>query len=339
MSRKLSLLVLALGILAVFAGSAAAASSPTVSTGAQKSIKQTSAVLLGTVNPNGSSTTYFFQWGLTSAYGLTGHVHSAGSGAKTVNVSSTATGLIPGTAYHYRLVAVSRYGTSVGRDRTFKTTGPPPPVVATGPATAPTSTAVTVTGVINPNGAATGYRFEYGLSTAYGLQTAPAAVASGKAPVIVAARLIGLAPGTIFHYRLVAYHGSTAISDGGDQEFMTVPSPRPKPRVSARTRPGRDRHAPFVFTTSGRVAGPATIPAAFDCNGSVAIRLFNGRSNVSFVLVPLGPNCTYSGQSVLARLPGHGPLGRHVVLRVQVRFRGNAYLRTVGARQQFVIAG
>src|SRR5947209_7042180 len=128
MSRKLRPPVLALGILAVLASPAAAASSPTVSTGAQKSIKQTSAVLLGTVNPNGSSTSYFFQWGLTSAYGLAGHVHAAGSGTKTVNVSSAPSGLIPGTTYHYRVVAVSRYGTAAGRDRTFKTKRPPPPV-------------------------------------------------------------------------------------------------------------------------------------------------------------------------------------------------------------------
>jgi hypothetical protein len=291
------------------------------------------------VNPNGSATSYFFQWGLTNAYGVTGHVHSAGSGTKVVNVSGYPSGLLPGTVYHYRLVAFNRYGTSAGADRTLTTVGPPPPGAATGPSTQPSATGITLTGVINPNGATTGWRFEYGLTSSYTTFTTGGSVPSGKTPVIVSETLAGLEPGTIFHYRLVAFHGTIATSDGSDQIFMTEPSPRPKPSFSAGTRPRHAAHRPFVFTTSGRVRGPASIPSLFDCGGSVAVRFYLGSRNISFVLVPVQSDCTFSAQTVFNRLPGRGRAHRHVVLRVAVRFRGNGYLQSVGARSQLVTLG
>lgn len=339
MSRTLRVMGLSGVVAVVLAAAASAASSPSVATGGHKSVKQTSATLLGTVNPNGSATSYFFQWGLTNAYGVTGRVHSAGSGTKIVNVSGYPSGLLPGTVYHYRLVAYNRYGTSAGADRTLTTVGPPPPGAATGPTTQLSATGITVTGVINPNGAATGWRFEYGLTSNYGTFTTGGTVPSGKTPVIVAESLAGLAPGTIFHYRLVAFHGTIATSYGADGIFMTAPSPRIKPSFSANTKPHHDGHRPFVFTTAGRVRGPASIPSVFDCGGTAAVRFYLGRRNVSFILVPVQPDCTYSAQTVFNRLPGRGRAHRYVVLRVAVRFRGNAYLQSVGARSQLVTLG
>ena len=173
MKRKLELLAAVLGTSALIGGVAVAASSPSVDTGRASHVAQHSAVLHGTVNPNGSSTTYFFQWGLTNAYGVNGKAHSAGAGDKAVAVQQTAGGLIPGTTYHYRLVATNAVGTSVGRDRTFTTAGHPPPGVTTGPATGLSTSGATLTGVVNPAGAATTWWFEWGGSTAYGQETAP----------------------------------------------------------------------------------------------------------------------------------------------------------------------
>src|SRR5207302_7727930 len=126
MPRKLKLLTMCLlagGLLAVVA---AAASSPAVATGSTTKVTSTSAVLQGVVNPNGSATTYYFQWGLTNTYGVMSASHSAGHGTKSKSVSVTARGLVPGTRYHYRIVATNRFGTSVGRDHSFKTAGHPP---------------------------------------------------------------------------------------------------------------------------------------------------------------------------------------------------------------------
>jgi len=336
---KFRLCVLVAVLSGAFAAAAAAASSPSVTTGGHKSVTQTSAVLLGTVNPNGTATSYFFQWGLTSSYGYVGHVHHAGSGTKAVNVSGNPTSLIPGTVYHYRLVALNKDGGAAGRDRTFKTAGPPPPAASTGAATLVGRTGATLTGVIDPNGGATTWRFEYGLSSAYSSYTVGGTLPAGKAPVVVTQTLAGLAPGTIFHYRLVAFHGSVSAGQGADAVFMTEPSRRPTPHIVVRTTPRHDRRRPFTFTTSGRITPPRAIPAQFGCTGWVAIRLFLGRRDVSFILVPLQPDCTFSGQTVLRRKPGRGARNRIVTLRVAVRYRGNGYLQTVAPRSQFITLG
>src|SRR5437588_7113605 len=114
MKRKLVVLVVVTAAVVVVAAVALAASSPSVVTGSASQISQTNAVLKGTVNPNGSGTTYFFEWGLSTAYGANDTAASAGSGTKPVSVARTAGGLIPGTTYHYRLVATNHFGTAVG---------------------------------------------------------------------------------------------------------------------------------------------------------------------------------------------------------------------------------
>jgi hypothetical protein len=90
---------------------------PGVATGAPSQVRDSSAVLNGTVNPEGQSTTYYFQYGTSTAYGLQTSPANAGSGSGNVAVHSTATGLTPGTAYHYRLVAQNSAGTSYGADQ------------------------------------------------------------------------------------------------------------------------------------------------------------------------------------------------------------------------------
>lgn len=302
---------------------AVAASSPTVATGTHTQVTDTSAVLHGTINPNGSATTYYFQWGLTTAYGLQSDAHSAGRGTKAAAVSTTARDLIPGTTYHYRLVATNGGGTTAGADHAFTTAGNPPPNIATGPASAVSKNAATLTAVINPNKQATSYYFQYGTSTAYGSQTIPAAIPAGTTLVTVAQTIGGLEARTIFHFRIVALHGNTAPQPGNDVTFMTLPRHRPVPSIKARTTPANSPHKPFVFTTSGSVKGPNWIPSAYDCRGNVTVRFLFGQRQVGFALLPLGPTCRFSGQTVLARRPGHvSPAG----VTVRVRYAGNGYL-------------
>jgi hypothetical protein len=339
MNGKLKLAIALVAAGAVTGGVAAAASSPTVSTASATSIKQTSAVLQGVINPNGASTTYQFVWGLAKdIYGATSPVKSAGSGAKDKAVAFTAAGLLPGTIYHYRLTASSRFGNTAGADRTFKTAGHPPPQVATGGVSQLGPNTATVTGVINPQGAATTYFFQFGLTVNYGSQTFGAVVAAGAAPVPVATTLTGLAQFTTFHYRLVAQHGSIT-SYGADQSFVTFASPRFGVRVPAHTSPRRDRFAPYVFTTSGSIRLPRSVPPALGCSGQVTVRYFFRGRNIAFALVPVQTNCTFSSQAVFRRLPGHGKKRRIVNLRVRIFFRGNGYLAPEGAKPESVTLG
>jgi hypothetical protein len=92
---------------------------PEANTSSATSVGSSSAVLHGTVIPNGSSTTYYFQYGTTTAYGIQTTSRTTGI---DLSVSETITGLSTNTTYHYRLVATNASGTSYGPDRSFQTT-------------------------------------------------------------------------------------------------------------------------------------------------------------------------------------------------------------------------
>ncbi len=319
-------------------GVALAASSPAVVSGGHGTIAQTSAMVDGTVNPDGSATTYYFRWGPSPAYVANSSPRSAGSGSKPVAVRATAAGLTPGTTYHYQLVATNRYGTATGADRTLMTAGHPPAVVATGAGTQIGATYATLTGAINPENEQTTWQFQYGLSSAYGSSTFGGTLSAGSTPLTVSSPLQGLTPGTIFHYRLVAEHGSI-VSAGGDQIFMTYPSARPVAHVRATTIPHRARRKPFLFTTSGRVVGPSWIPGAFACSGTVTIKSFFAARRVRYSAAAVQPDCTFAAQTAFARKPGRGPKNRQVRLNVFIRFLGNGYLAPTTPRRETIVLG
>lgn len=335
MKRMLKVLTAVAVGAVVSVGVAAAAASPTVRTGLTSKVTNTSAVLSGTVNPDGTSTQYQFQWGLTSAYGLAGTTHSAGSGTKPVTEQSTAGGLIPGTVYHYRLVALNKFGVALGGDRTFKTHGFPPPGVFTGPATQITTTGATLTGTVNPNGQATTYTFQYGTTTAFGQESFGQTLPAGTLPQTVTFALKGLTPGTVFFFRLVAVHGASVVEFGAPESFLTLPSPRPVPRVRAGTKPRIARSKPYSFTTTGSVRHPSWIPASLGCTGDVTIRLFNGRRQVGSTFVALDPTCAFSAKLSFRHLIGH----HATPLRMTIHFRGNSYLAPANARNEHVVLG
>jgi hypothetical protein len=99
----------------------AAATKPTVVTGAAANVTPASATVLGKVTPNGAQTTFLFQYGLTKLYTAGTPITAAGAGAAAVAVTAALSGLAPATTYHYRLVAKNSAGTTNGADRTLKT--------------------------------------------------------------------------------------------------------------------------------------------------------------------------------------------------------------------------
>src|SRR3954451_13406101 len=126
MKRLLSITTaVCLCCIGVLVGQAIAAA-PTATTGSAQGVTSSSATVTGSVNPNGEETTYAFQFGTTTAYGLQTSTKSAGSGNTAHDVSAALTGLRAGTTYHYRLIATNGSGTTVGGDQTFTTSGSPP---------------------------------------------------------------------------------------------------------------------------------------------------------------------------------------------------------------------
>jgi hypothetical protein len=303
-------------------GVAGAAASPTVATGTATKVTTTTAVLTGHVTPNGNTTDYVFSYGPTVAYGAATAGRSAGSGTKPVAVTRTITGLTPGTIYHYRLTAINRSGTGTGADRTFTTAGHPPAAVVTGAPVNVGKTVATPTAVINPEGALTTWVIQYGITGGYGYETFAQTLAPITTAVPVSAQLTGLAPGALFHYRAVAYHGGKIVSAGADATFFTEPSKRPVPRLSARTRPGVARRSPYTFTTAGGLSGAGWIPAAQRCAGNVGVRYHNGRHQLAFVVAPVAADCRFSATASFRRVRGRAP----AALSVTVDYRGTGYL-------------
>jgi hypothetical protein len=117
------LLVMGIGLSGGSMASAAAPvpKPPSVSTGVASLVSTSSATLKGSLNPHGSETSCFFQYGPTTAYGFQTEPAIAGVGPGEVKVTKLITGLQSGTAYHYRIVATNAAGTTVGQDAAFTT--------------------------------------------------------------------------------------------------------------------------------------------------------------------------------------------------------------------------
>jgi hypothetical protein len=337
-NAKLLLAVLVSATVVVPGGVAQAASSPTLITGRPTSVTPASAVLHGTVNPNGSATDYRFEWGLTTSYGAASPLRSAGGGSTASSVEAKISGLLPGSVYHYRLIASNGSGAASGVDRAFKTKGHAPPGATTGAVTQVGLRTATVSGVIDPNGEATTYMFQYGLTSAYGSETFGSTLPAGEGPMTVSEQLSGLAPGTAFHYRIVALHGGIS-SYGGDATFVTLPLRRRIAQLHAKTLPHREAQRPFLFKTSGRLSGASTLLSSVRCTGSVSIAYLRHRHPVAVRLVPLAPDCTFTSQTRLRHLPRRLRRGNRIGLRVEVRFRGNPYVAPVRARAEQVVIG
>ncbi len=198
---------------------------PLVSTGAVSMIGQSSANVTGTVTPEGAETHYYYQYGPSTEYGQRTASAEAGvdvgTGLSSVAAPATLVPLTPGVTYHYRLVAWNEYGTTYGQDATFTTEAGRSPRAVTGPASGISVGEATLSGTINPQGAETSYRFEYGTSVEYGTK-AFGTVLPEQGEQTVTLSLRGLQAGTTYHYRLVVTNpGGTSV--GQDETFTTPP--------------------------------------------------------------------------------------------------------------------
>jgi hypothetical protein len=115
---------------------------PTVTTLAAGSVTETTAVLNGSVNPNGGVTTAFFEWGTNTDYGNPTIQTGIGTAVDS-DFQASITGLSSSTTYHFRIVAVNSAGTTYGADATFTTAWVPTPPTLIAPGSG-TPGAVTV---------------------------------------------------------------------------------------------------------------------------------------------------------------------------------------------------
>jgi uncharacterized repeat protein (TIGR01451 family) len=140
---------------------------PTVTTLATTNVSVTNALLPGTVNPNGSPTVYFFEYGTNSSYGTSTPSATAGNGTAAVPVSATISNLAAGQTYFYRAAASNSFGVTYGAEQRFSAGLPPPSATTLSPASLTTSSAQ-LRGSVNPNNSLASAWFEWGTTTNYG---------------------------------------------------------------------------------------------------------------------------------------------------------------------------
>ncbi len=87
---------------------------PTVETLPVASFNSASAVLRGSLLPNGQTTTAWFQWGAGFNFDRVTAPTVLTPALGTYQLSNTISGLIPGVNYHYRLVATNSAGPGLG---------------------------------------------------------------------------------------------------------------------------------------------------------------------------------------------------------------------------------
>ncbi len=266
---------------------------PTVTTDAASSVSSDGATLNGTVNANNSTTIVIFQYGTTTSYGTDVPAdQSPVTGVVATAVSTTITGLLPNTTYHYRVIAQG-LGTILGADMTF-TTGSVPTAV-TNPASAVGDTTATLNGTVNANNASTTVTFEYGLNTSYGkVVTANQSPVTGSTDTAVSKGLTSLTPNTTYHYRVVANNGSDTVY-GADMTFTTTGS------------------APTAFTRAATNVSStgATLKGTVNANNDSTVVTFEYGTNTSYgstvtaVQSPVTGNSNTAVSAVLTGLTGN----------------------------------
>lgn len=206
---------------------------PTVATGDPSGVSSNSATLVGAVNPQGSATQVYFEYGSSTLYGTTTTTQNLAAGTSIIDVTAGITGLTPNSTYHYRIVATNTGGTVFGNDVSFTATGSGGGGGG-GPTDKPTVTTVAATGIgtrsatlqatINPNGGTTLASFDYGATTSYGTRTTSQSPGNGTSAVSFVTTVTDLQPGTTYHFRIVAAN-SLGESQGADLTLTTLFDP------------------------------------------------------------------------------------------------------------------
>ena len=124
------------------------------------------------------------------------------------------------------------------------------PVASTGAAQSVTATSATLTGRVNPEGQATTYQFQYGLTTSYSNVTPSTSAGSGTKNTAVTAAIGSLTPNTTYHYRIVATN-ATGTTLGADRSFKTAKPSAFKLAASPGT---------IVFGQTTRLSGKVSSP-------------------------------------------------------------------------------
>jgi hypothetical protein len=209
---------------------ALAAAPETPVTGPVQSITASSAVFAGVLNPHatagGEAESYEFVYRQSASECRGEGSLTAGSGA-AAGLPAEAVGpvevteLLPNATYSVCLLVRNEAGEEATGSVVTFTTVAVKPSISEAATKNQTAEAAELTALVDPNGSATTYRFEWGTSSAYesSVPVPAGSVGAGWSGVAVSAHLTGLAANTTYHWRLVASSG-VGVAETGDQAFV-----------------------------------------------------------------------------------------------------------------------
>ena len=257
---------------------------PTVSNAPATGIALTTATLNGMVDPNGQSTSAWFQWGTNTSYGNVTSVTNLPATNASLAVSMAVSNLTPGLTYHFQLLASNSAGVTLSSDQSFATLEELP-IVNSSPANGITLTVATLNGTINPNGLPASAWFQWGANTNYGNTSVVTNLGSGASPIALSYGLTGLVRGVTYHFRLVASNsqGSAAGSDmaftppgsalsfNGSNQYVTANIPVLTNNYTVC--------AWVCLFSGGDLSSPLAVLSATNCGGSAEVLIHSKTSS------------------------------------------------------------
>ena len=208
-----------------------------LTTGPASEITPSTATLSGSYTGDGTDTHVYFEYGTTESYGLKTSPVDQGAGENRQEASAAIEGLdfTLNPIYHFRIVAINGLGMSIGQDRTFHAAEAP--AIRSVTATNLGAKTADLEATINPNGVATSYHFEYGVSATYGSSAPVPAedIGSDQADQISRIHIENLEPHVTYHYRVVAESALGTVASA-DQTFNFYPPNCPNAAVRQQTK-------------------------------------------------------------------------------------------------------
>ncbi len=108
-------------------------------------VTETTATLYGQINPNSLPTSFYFEYGLTPAFGLVTAKYPLSNATEFLNVTAPVANLLPRQTYYYRLIATNGFASSQTDSLSFFT-AVKPVISSFTPVSAPIDTEVTIFG-------------------------------------------------------------------------------------------------------------------------------------------------------------------------------------------------
>ncbi len=193
---------------------------PIVTTNPANSITNNSAVLYAVINPNGSGTTAYFEWGTDNTLTTVSvtPTQSIGSGTSNQIFTANITGLNPSTNYYNRVVAQNSAGTQRGTIVSFLTT--PAAVTLTTPSNGATNQLLTLKLTWNQSTGAADYHLQAATDQTFN------SISIDNSTITTISTEIGpLSFGTTYYWRVSAINSGGESPYSSTSHFTTIPVP------------------------------------------------------------------------------------------------------------------